>query len=125
MSHKYAWSELPTEKLNPLLSRRMITAGKITLAQLELKEGSVVPKHEHANEQISCVLRGSLRFWLGPSAAAGDDSASIVVAAGEVLAIPGHLSHRVLAMEDSLALDIFTPPREDWLAGRDAYLRSR
>ena len=102
----------------------MITEGKITLAQLDLKKGSLVPRHEHASEQISYVLSGSLRFWMGPNAAAGDESASIVVAAGEVLAIPGGLPHRVRAIEDSLSIDIFTPPREDWLSGRDDYLRS-
>jgi quercetin dioxygenase-like cupin family protein len=123
MSHKYAWSELPTEKLNPLLSRRMINAGKITVAQLAMKKGALVPRHAHPNEQTSCVTAGRLQFWLGPNAELGEESPATVVAAGEVLAIPANMPHRVRAMEDSVAMDIFTPPREDWLSGKDDYLR--
>lgn len=124
MSQKFAWSQLVTEKLSPVLSRRMLTAGNITMAQLEMKKGAIVPRHEHPNEQISCVMRGSLLFWLGEKAGSDEDRDAITVAAGEVLAIPGHVPHRVRAVEDSMAMDIFNPPRADWLSGKDSYLRS-
>ena len=46
-----------------------------------------------------------------------------MVGAGEVLCIPPNMPHRAEAIEDTLDLDIFVPPRADWLAGSDAYLR--
>ena len=55
----------------------------------------------------------------------GDDASEVVdVGAGEVLTIPPHLPHKAEALEDTLDVDVFTPPREDWLDGSDAYLRS-
>jgi quercetin dioxygenase-like cupin family protein len=49
----------------------------------------------------------------------------IDVHAGEVLHIPSHVPHRAEALEDTVDVDIFSPPREDWLAGSDAYLREQ
>jgi quercetin dioxygenase-like cupin family protein len=49
----------------------------------------------------------------------------MVVRTGESLQIPGGVPHRVEALEDSVALDLFSPPREDWIRGDDAYLRGR
>jgi quercetin dioxygenase-like cupin family protein len=68
------------------------------------------------NEQISQVIEGSLNFFI--------DGKVLLVRAGEVLCIPPHLPHEVIALEDSVALDIFNPPRQDWIDGDDAYLRS-
>ena len=45
------------------------------------------------------------------------------VRAGEVLVIPSNLEHRAGALEDTLDVDVFNPPRQDWLNGTDAYLR--
>lgn len=114
----YRWDDLPREPLTALLARRFITAEKVMVAQIFLKKGCVVPRHAHPNEQVSCILEGRLRFWIG---AGGEEER--LVAAGEVLAIPSNLPHKVEALEDSLALDIFSPPRQDWLDGTDAYLR--
>lgn len=121
---KQAWSEVTLEQLKPLLSRRMISGQRLMLAQLSLKKGCVVPKHAHFNEQLSYVLEGSLRFWLGQSVDSPDDADSLVLRQGEVLTIPGDVPHRVVALEDSLVLDAFSPPRRDWLAGADGYLRA-
>lgn len=101
----------------------MITGEKLMLAQIELKAGCVIPRHAHANEQVSYVLRGSLRFWVGERVDSEDVADSTLLSAGDVLTIPGNVPHRVVALADTLALDTFTPPRADWLAGTDDYLR--
>ena len=112
------WEDVPTETLTPLLARRVITGERMMLAQLYLEEGAVVPKHSHENEQLTYVLEGRLRFWLG------DDASEIVeVSAGEVLQIPSWVPHSVLALERTLDVDVFCPPRQDWLDGSDSYLR--
>jgi unsaturated pyranuronate lyase len=114
----YRWDELPREELNPLLGRRLITGDGIMLAHVYLAEGCVVPRHAHTNEQLTYVLEGRLRFRLG------EDGEEVVdVGAGEVLHLPGNLPHEAEALEDTLDVDIFHPPRRDWLDGTDAYLR--
>jgi quercetin dioxygenase-like cupin family protein len=114
----YRWDELPREELNPLIGRRLITGEQMMISHVYLSEGAIVPKHSHHNEQITYVLEGRLRFFLGDG-----ETHVIDVAAGEVLTIPPHLPHRAEALEDTLDVDVFTPPREDWLAGTDSYLR--
>jgi quercetin dioxygenase-like cupin family protein len=114
------WDEVPQEALTPLIARRMVTGERMMIAQLELEAGAIVPTHSHDNEQISYVLEGRMRFWLG-----ADESQVIDVAAGEVLYIPSNLPHRVLVLERALDVDIFCPPRQDWLDGSDSYLRQQ
>jgi quercetin dioxygenase-like cupin family protein len=116
----FRWDDLPKENLNPLLDRRLITGERMMLAHVYLKKGCVVPRHSHENEQLTYVLEGALHFWLGE-----DESEEVVVHAGEVLTIPSNLPHKALALEDTLDVDVFSPPRQDWLSGTDAYLRGR
>ena len=111
------WSDLPEETLNPLLSRQLITGERTMLARVLLKKGSVVPMHHHDNEQFTLILDGALRFRIG------DPPEEVIVRAGEVLHIPSNVPHEAEALEDTNDLDVFTPPREDWLAGTDDYLR--
>ena len=114
----FRWSDMPKEKLNELLDRRLVTGDRLMLAHVYLKKGCIVPRHSHENEQVTYILEGALRFWLGE-----DESEVVDVRAGEVLHIPAHLPHRAEALEDTLDLDVFCPPRQDWLDGTDAYLR--
>ena len=114
----HRWDDLPREELSPEIGRRLITGDSMMIAHVYLKKGAVVPMHEHHNEQITYILEGALRFRLGE-----DGSQQVDVAAGEVLHIPAHLPHTAVALEDTLDVDIFSPPREDWLDGSDAYLR--
>lgn len=114
----YRWNDLPAETLKGGLSRRLITGDRMMIAHVYLKKDAEVPRHSHDNEQITYVLEGALHFWLGEK---GDRE--VVVRAGEVLVIPSNLPHRALALEDTLDVDVFNPPRQDWLAGTDAYLR--
>jgi quercetin dioxygenase-like cupin family protein len=114
----YRWDDIPKETLKPDLQRRLIPAERMTLGHVYLAKGCVVPKHAHENEQLTYILEGTLRFWLG------EDEAEVVdVGAGEVLHIPAHVPHRAEALEDTLDVDIFSPPRADWFDGSDAYLR--
>jgi quercetin dioxygenase-like cupin family protein len=114
----YRWDDVEREQLNPKIGRRLITGERMMIAHVYLDQGAVVPKHSHANEQITYILEGALRFFLG------DDGAEVVdVRAGEVLTIPPDLPHEALALEDTLDVDVFNPPRQDWLDGSDAYLR--
>jgi quercetin dioxygenase-like cupin family protein len=115
----YRWNELPEEQLNDRLSRRLITGDRVMLAHVYLKKGCVVPKHSHENEQFTYILEGALRFIVG----AGGEEEEVVVRAGEVLHLPAHVPHEAHALEDTLDVDVFNPPRQDWLDGSDAYLR--
>ena len=108
------------EELNPLLHRRLISTDRMMIAHVYLEQGCVVPKHSHENEQLTYLLSGSMRFWFG------DDESHIVdITAGEVLHIPSHLPHKAEALETTLDVDIFCPPRADWLDGSDSYLRAK
>jgi quercetin dioxygenase-like cupin family protein len=114
----YRWEDLPKEEIKDDLGRRLITGERLMLAHVYLDKGCVVPRHSHDNEQVTYILAGKLRFFLGE-----DESDVVDVAAGEVLHIPPNLPHKAEAMEDTLDVDVFSPPRQDWLDGTDAYLR--
>lgn len=114
----FVWDDMPREQLNPLLTRTLITGEKAMLAHVHLTKGAVVPLHQHENEQFTYILEGALRFWIG-----SEDGEEIIVRAGEVLHIPANVPHKAVAIEDTLDLDIFVPPRADWLDGTDVYLR--
>ncbi len=114
----YRWEDMPRERVTDMLERRLITCDRMMLAHVYLKKGCVVPKHTHENEQLTYILEGALRFWLGE-----DESEEVVVRAGEVLHLPSMLPHKAVALEDTLDVDIFSPPREDWLQKTDHYLR--
>ena len=117
---RYRWDDLEREQLNPSIGRRLVTGERLMLAHVYFTKGGTVPKHAHDNEQITYVLDGCLRFFLG------DDGDEVVdVRAGEVLFIPPNLPHAAEALEDTLDVDIFNPPRQDWLDGTDAYLRQQ
>jgi quercetin dioxygenase-like cupin family protein len=119
---KHAWKDVKTEELNPLLSRQVLTAKDTMIAKVILKKGCVVPAHHHINEQITYILDGCLRFWIGDHAA-NPGSEYVDVGPGEVLLIPSNVPHRAEALVDTVDIDVFNPPREDWLKGTDAYLR--
>ncbi|MCA9738309.1 MAG: cupin domain-containing protein [Gemmatimonadota bacterium] len=116
--HHHRLASMPLEEVNPLLSRRLITGERMMYAQVLLKKGCVVPRHSHDNEQITFIVEGALKFWIGE-----DESEELIVRAGEVLLIPSHVPHKAEALEDTVDVDIFCPPRADWLSGSDAYLR--
>src|SRR3954453_12471819 len=107
--------DLPVEEVNPLLDRQIVSGERSMLARIILRKGCIVPMHSHDNEQISYILEGALRFSI--------EGREIVVSAGEVLVIPSQVPHSAEALEDTVDLDLFCPPRADWLNKTDAYLR--
>ena len=110
-----SWSSVELEDLNPLLQRQFVVGQNIMLARVLLKKGCIVPLHSHHNEQLTFILEGALKFWI--------DGQEIVVNAGEVLMIPAHMPHKAEALVDTVDLDVFNPPREDWINKTDQYLR--
>ena len=115
----YRWDAMPREELGPLIGRRMIAGERMMIAHVYMEQGNVVPWHDHDNEQLTYILEGALEFTLGE----GDAAQKRVVRAGEVLVIPSGLPHSAVALEDTLDVDIFAPPRRDWLDKSDDYLR--
>jgi quercetin dioxygenase-like cupin family protein len=114
----YRWDDMPKENVNDLLDRRLITGDRMMLAHVYLKKGCLVPMHHHENEQLTYVLEGRLDFTIG-----ADRARQVSVGPGEVLFIPSNVPHEALAVEDTLDVDVFSPPRADWLAKSDDYLR--
>ena len=114
-SKHIAWKNVEREPLNPLIDREMLVGDKIMLARVLLKKGAHVPLHHHHNEQVTYILEGALKFAI--------DGKEIVVRGGEVLCIPSMMPHEAWALEDTVDLDVFDPPREDWLNKTDDYLR--
>ena len=113
VSHR--WNDIANESITPFIARRFITADRVTVARFELKQGGVVPRHAHDQEQITCVLSGRLRFVM--------DGQDVTVGAGEVVQIPGWVEHEVHVVEDAVVIDVFSPIRQDWIDKTDHYFR--
>lgn len=111
----YDWNQLPEEQLNPRVTRKVIHMKGLTIARLHIQKDAEVPEHHHVHEQIATVEKGVLKFII--------DGGEQIVKAGQSLAIPSNVPHAVVALEDTVVVDVFSPCREDWLKGDDAYLR--
>jgi quercetin dioxygenase-like cupin family protein len=112
----HRWDEIALEKVTEMISRKLVTGEREMLAQIYLKKGALVPMHKHESEQMSYVLQGALRFWIG-----GEE---ITVREGEVLHIPSWVEHQAEALEDTFELDVFSPIRQDWLDHTDDYFHA-
>jgi quercetin dioxygenase-like cupin family protein len=111
----HQWDRIPKEALNAQLARQVIHSANMTVARIHLVKGAIVPRHSHENEQISILIEGRLRFSF--------EGEALEVVPGQALEIPPQVPHEVEALEDSVAMDLFAPRREDWIRGDDAYLR--
>ncbi len=109
------WKDIEVEQLSSHIGRQFIVGTNVMISRVLLKKGANVPQHQHHNEQVTYILEGALEFLI-----AGE---RIVVRAGEVLCIPPNVPHEANALEDTVDLDIFNPPRQDWIDRDDAYLR--
>ena len=112
----FRWDDLPLEPVTDVIDRKVVTGDRMMMAHVYIKKDAVVPKHSHDNEQLTYILEGALHFWIGE-----DGSEEVTVNAGEVLHIPSNVPHRAQALVDTLDLDVFSPPRQDWLDGTDSY----
>ena len=115
----HRWEDMEAESLKGTLTRRMITGTSMMIAEVRFAKGDAVPKHAHHNEQITYITAGALHFKLGEA-----QDHEVTVRAGEVLVIPPNTPHSAYALEDTIDIDIFSPPREDWLSGTDSYIRN-
>jgi len=113
----YRWDDIAEEHLNESLSRKIITGDRTMIAHIFLKKGCVVPAHSHDNEQMTYILKGALQFTI--------NGREILLKEGEVMHIPSNVVHGAVAVEDTLDVDVFCPPRQDWLDKTDAYLRGK
>ncbi len=116
----FRWDDMPKERVTDLLDRRLITGDRMMLAHVYLKKGCIVPRHSHENEQLTYILEGALHFWIG-----ADGEQEVIVRAGEVLHIPSNVPHMAEALDDTLDVDIFSPPRQDWLDHTDTYFHNK
>lgn len=111
------WNSIPLEAVTPFLQRQLVVGQEIMLARILMKKGCIVPEHSHSNEQLTYVLEGALKFWI--------DGKEIVVNAGETLCIPANMPHKAEALTETIDLDVFVPPRADWINKTDQYLRGQ
>jgi len=111
----YRWDEIALEKITEMVSRKFVTGDRLTLAQIYLKRGAVVPVHSHESEQMTYVLQGTLKLLV-----AGEE---VTLREGEVLHIPSGAAHQVEAIDDTFVLDVFSPIRQDWLDRTDDYFK--
>ncbi|HEX7241668.1 MAG TPA: cupin domain-containing protein [Longimicrobiaceae bacterium] len=116
----FRWEDMPKERVTDHIDRRLITGDRMMLAHVYIKKGAIVPRHSHENEQLTYILEGALRFWIGE-----DGEEEVVVGVGEVLHIPSNVPHMAEALEDTLDVDIFSPPRQDWLDHTDDYFHRK
>jgi quercetin dioxygenase-like cupin family protein len=114
----YTWDRIPKERMTAQIERRFVHGERAMVAQVFLKKGAIVPTHTHESEQITYILEGALRLWLG-----ANGEQDVTVHAGEILTIPSKVPHRAEALEDTLDVDVFSPPRQDWIDKTDDYLR--
>ena len=110
------WDEIPAEQVNAKFLRKLAWDGAQMIAWMECQKGCSVPAHSHVNAQLTFVVKGKWQFEMGGK--------KFFVGANDLLFIPPNVVHSAEAVEDLVAYDIFTPPREDWISGTDAYLRN-
>jgi quercetin dioxygenase-like cupin family protein len=113
----HRWDEIALDKITEMISQKIIAGEREMLAQIYLKRGALVPMHTHESEQMTYILQGALRFLV--------DGEEITVREGEVLHIPSGTPHQAEALEDTFEIDIFSPIRQDWLDGTDAYFQEK
>ena len=113
---RHKWDSVDRKEVTPGIVRQFISGSRMSVAKFSLARGTSVPTHSHENEQISYVVRGALRFTV--------DGREVLVRAGEVLVIPPNVPHGVDDVpEDSEAIDMFNPVRQDWIEGTETYFK--
>src|SRR5882672_4715901 len=106
----YMWDDLPADRPMALLERRRVMGRRAMLSHVILRRGCRVPTHAHENEQFACVLSGRVRFGIGAEGTAA--RREMTLTAGQVLHLPSNVAHSAEALEETLILDIFSPPSE-------------
>jgi quercetin dioxygenase-like cupin family protein len=102
-------ADVPEEQVTPLIRRRIVTGDKEMLVFWSAKAGGHAAAHRHPHEQIFFMLSGRMKFRIGDEVR--------VCGPGELCVIPGGVEHEAWWLEDTEVLDVFAPPREDFLSG--------
>lgn len=106
----YTWTDLPQTTMTPQITRRLVSGEKLMLVELMLAKGAVVGVHSHAHEQITHIVSGALEFEV--------QGEKRIVHSGEVFLVPSNVPHGAVALADTVTLEAFSPPREDFLTGQ-------
>ncbi|MDA0327650.1 MAG: cupin domain-containing protein [Gemmatimonadetes bacterium] len=117
------WEDIAHEVVTDSIARRLFTGERMMLAHVYIDKDAIVPKHSHENEQLTWIISGALKFWIGNEGEPGYEER--VVSAGEVMYIPSNVPHMAQALEDTFDVDVFSPPRQDWLDGSDSYFHKK
>jgi quercetin dioxygenase-like cupin family protein len=110
----YDWDKMRTENISELYKRKVALADNIAVARLEVMQFAVTQPHAHDSEEVIIVLKGEWRFHL--------PTGDVTLRANQMLSIPAGVEHSSEALEDTVALDICTPTRLDWITGEDRLL---
>jgi quercetin dioxygenase-like cupin family protein len=108
------WNRMDADDVTHLYRRKVALGETLTIAKVESKAGATTQPHHHESEEVIIVLKGAWRFFL--------PTGEVVVRANQALAIPPGVEHASEVIEDTLALDICTGGRLDWLSGDDRHL---
>lgn len=112
----HALRDLPLDRVTDLVSRRVLTGDREMIVWWSMKAGAVAAAHRHPHEQIFVMLSGRMEFRLG------DERRTCT--AGDVGVIPGGVEHEASFPVDTEVIDVFSPPREDFLVREaPAYMR--
>jgi quercetin dioxygenase-like cupin family protein len=104
----YNWDKVPEVELSPGLIRQMIHTSRMTILRVQFKKGVAAPVHHHVHEQVTTLASGAMRFNV-----AGE---TVLLHPGEMLHLPSGVPHGAEALEDSVLIDFFSPPREDLMS---------
>lgn len=105
------WSAIPVESIAQGITRQMFTGDRVMVCRLTLAARTVTPIHTHVHEQITLVERGSADFFV--------EGQRRTAKAGDVLVFPSGILHGATMLDDEVVLiDIFSPPREDFLKAK-------
>lgn len=90
--------------------KTLVSGDKTLMTEFRLRKGSILPRHAHPHEQTGYLVSGCMRLSIA--------AVEYDVRPGDSWCIPGGAEHGALALEDSVAIEIFSPVREDYLPGR-------
>lgn len=109
------WDKVAVEKVTDKIRRQLVTGKNEMMARVLLDKGAVVPTHSHESEQITYIIEGAMRLWIG------DPAEEVLLRAGQFIVIPPMVPHKAEVLEDTVDIDFFSPIRQDWLDGTDTY----
>jgi len=109
---KLSLNDVPMETLAPGITRQVVHGTQSTFSRWELKAGTSVPMHHHVNEQITWIISGRAEVLSGGK--------TYELVAGDMMVFAPNVEHAFAILEDTIAIDIFAPARQDWIDDIDA-----